>query len=472
MLERVAKTITRYSMIEPGQKIGVAVSGGADSVCLLYLLSELAARWELALRVLHVDHQLRGEESRGDADFVRELAGRLGLPFHSLRCDVRRISEEKGDNLEQAARRVRREFFLSAIREGLADRVALGHTRSDQAETVLFRFLRGSGTAGLAGIRPVTSEGFIRPLLEVSRSEVEEYLRERSIPWRVDSTNFDLSVARNRIRHELLPMLARDWNPALVDTLAQTAELARDEEEYWQAEVDRLSRDLKVRGETAVLEAGVVRRLPRAAARRLLRRAIEHARGNLRRIGFGHVEEILRLAGSEEGHGRLQIPGVDVFRSFEWIRFAPAGRENLENRNYRLALTAPGRYRIPVTGTSIILELLEVAAQEEKDPSGASGYNTEGSDLDWGRISGALELRNWRPGDQYRPLGHTAEAKIKLLFQEARIPLWERRKWPIITSGNAIVWVRQFGPAADYAATPASRTVLKVREVVEDSPEN
>lgn len=466
MLRRVAETISRYGMIGPGRRIGVAVSGGADSVCLLHVLRELAPRWELSLSVLHVDHQLRGEESAADAEFVRELAGRLGLPFRCHRADVRRISEERGDNLEQAARSVRREFFLRAIAEGQVDRVALGHTRSDQAETVLFRFLRGSGTAGLAGMRPVTPEGFIRPLLEVDRAEVEQYLRERSIAWRVDSTNADRSFARNRIRHDLLPMLAREWNSALTETLAQTAALAREEEDYWTSEMDRLaSAHLAVRPPAAFLRAEVLRELPRAAARRLVRRALESSRGDLRRIDFAHVEEVLRLAACGEGHGRIQVPGVDVFRSFDWIRFAPPGLETLENRDYSLRLAVPGRYEVPGTGLAISLELLKIQG-DEKIVGPDCGYNEgEGTDLDWDRISGALELRNWRPGDQYRPVRRSSEAKLKLLFQEARIPLWERRKWPIITDGEAIVWARQFGPAARYAATPVSRSVLRVREM-------
>mgnify|MGYP001596024414 CR=1 FL=1 len=455
MLERVLKTISRYNMIQPGQRIGVAVSGGADSVCLLHLLLELAPRWELALGVLHVDHQLRAEESRQDAEFVRELAARFGLPFHGHRADVRRLAEERGDNLEQAARQVRLEFFLGLIRQGVVDRVALGHTRSDQAETVLFRFLRGSGTAGLAGIRPVTPEGLVRPLIEIGRAEVEQYLGERGIAWRLDATNLDRRLARNRIRHDLLPALTREWNPALSETLAQTARLSQDEEEYWDREVDRLAAaHLVLRPPAVILDAAALAGLPRAAARRLVRRAIKCARGDLRRIEFAHVEQILELASTLEGHGQLHIPGVEVLRSFDQLRLAPP-----EPADYRFALSAPGRYPIPGASSSISLELQEVTESTPKP-----GYNTEGSGLDWGRLTGALELRNWQPGDQYHPVGRRTETRIKELFQRARIPLWERRKWPIITSGGVIVWSRQFGASAGYAATAASRRVLMVHE--------
>src|SRR5476651_686134 len=221
-------------MFHPGQPIGVAVSGGADSVCLLHALLELAPKWNLHLSVLHLNHQLRGDESRQDAEFVRDLAARLGLPFLIREADVAASS----DNLEQAARLARLAFFHEVLAAGAVSRVALGHTRSDQAETVLFRFLRGSGTAGLAGIRPVTSQGIVRPLIEIERSQVTQFLRERGIPWREDSSNASLQFARNRIRRQLLPQLASAWNPAIVQTLAHTADWALAEEAWWEAEIE------------------------------------------------------------------------------------------------------------------------------------------------------------------------------------------------------------------------------------------
>ena len=201
-------TISRYRMFQPGQYVGVAVSGGADSVALLHILLELAPSLGIRLAVLHLDHMLRGDESRGDAEFVRDLAAKFDLSFHLHQVDVGRMS----DNLEQAARSARYEFFGQFL-ISRTHRVALGHTRSDQAETVLFRFLRGAGTAGLAGIRPVTSDGCVRPLIDVDRATIEAWLRERGIDWREDSTNHSTDFARNRIRHELLPQLTRDWNP-------------------------------------------------------------------------------------------------------------------------------------------------------------------------------------------------------------------------------------------------------------------
>ena len=463
MLEKVAKTIARYSMFRPDQRVGVAVSGGADSVCLLHVLRELAPRWNLRLTVLHVDHMLRGEESRADAAFVRGLAGAHDLACELETVDVAARCRETGDNnLEQTARIGRLEFFQRLIAAGTVDRVATGHTRSDQSETVLFRFLRGSGTAGLAGIRPVTDEGIVRPLIEADRAEVEQYLRERDIPWRNDCTNGSPDFARNRIRHELLPQLTRDWNPAMPETLAHMADWAQAEESYWVSELALLARGHLVLDPPAVLlQVDKLASLPLAASRRLVRRAMELAKGDLRGIGFEHLAGVLEVAASAEGHGRLQVPGLDIFRSFNWLRIAPPALDNLENRNYRLALPVPGTVRLPGQRMLVRTELFENANVTEMSKR---VYNRCVGCLDWNRLSGSLEIRNWRPGDQYQPVGHSGAEKIKVLFHEARIPLWERRHWPVVTMGDAILWSRRFGPAAEFAASQGSTALLGIRE--------
>ncbi len=437
-------------MFDPGNRVGVAVSGGADSVFLLHALVELAPRWDLTLHLLHLDHRLRGEESRGDADFVRELASRLGLPVHAAESDVARLREETGDNLEQAARHARHTFYLGFLQRNELDRIATGHTRSDQAETVLFRFLRGSGTAGLSGVRPVTSEKLVRPLIELERMDIERYLRDKGIAWREDSSNASRDFARNRIRHELLPALIRDWNPALVENLAHTAQWAQNEEAYWDAEMDHLVAALvTLRPPAVLLRAGDLCGLPPAVARRLVRRGVELAKGDLRGLNFQHVERILEMAAAPEGHDRMQAPGLDVYRSFDWIRLSPPGIDGLAGRNFRMPVSVPGRFALPDNSSTVELDLV---------------YDSSVSGLDGERLQGSLELRNWRPGDQYRPVGRASEEKIKILFQEARIPLWERRNWPILAIEDHIVWARRFGPAVPYAATSASRSVVRVSE--------
>jgi tRNA(Ile)-lysidine synthase len=441
-LQRVAATIERYGMFAPGQRTGVAVSGGADSVCLLHVLLELGRP---CLTVLHLDHGLRGEESRADAAFVRDMARVLGLPIV-----VREASLPTDGNLEQNARRARLAFFRETIASGMVDRVAVGHTRSDQAETVLFRLLRGSGTAGLAGVRPVTADGIVRPLIEVERGEVEEYLRARGIAWRDDSTNSSLRFARNRIRHELIPQLARDWNPGVVAALARIGELAAADEQYWAVELERLM------PAEPVLKASKLAALPEAVALRLIRRAIERARGDLLGVGFHHIVGVLRLSRAANGSGRVQAPGLDICRSFDEIRFGGV----LEGP-YCIPANAPGVIQIPGTNGVICLELIE---KPETFGNSECVYNGGMGFVDWERVSGSLKLRSWMPGDRIQPMGSSGIKKFKTLFQSARIPVWERVRWPLLVDGDAIVWSRRFGPAAEYAAGPHSRAILRIRE--------
>jgi tRNA(Ile)-lysidine synthase len=389
------------------------------------------------------------------------MAHRHGLDFHIEHADVAQLA----GNLEQTAREVRREFFRRMIASGVVDRVATGHTLSDQAETVLFRLLRGAGNTGLAGILPLTEDGIVRPLLGVSRDRVLAYLHENALSYRTDHTNLDRSLRRNRIRLDLIPELKRDYNPAVEEQLAQAAELARSEELYWQDEIAALAgQGFRRKAGTVILRGPWLLGHPLAVARRLVRRAIAEVRGDLRQIEFAHVEQVLELAKSAEGHGRRQLPGVDVLRSFEWLRFAPPGLDAGSPRLVAEPLDIPGVARIG--SVCVVAQLLQ-------GRNGNCGYN-EGEEaeagfsfLDWDRIEKPLTVRFWLPGDQYRPVGAAGPEKLKQMFQSGRVPLWERRFWPIIENGQGIVWSRRFGPAAGLEASERSGQVLKIGEIVD-----
>jgi tRNA(Ile)-lysidine synthase len=448
--DRVARTIEHYGMITSGCRIAIAVSGGADSVFLLHALHELS----LAAAILHINHHLRGSESDADEAFVRDLARRCSLPIHVLDAPI------ATGNIEQEGRRARYDFFQAQIANGVCDAVATGHTLDDQAETVLYRFIRGAGTAGLSGILPVTQSRIIRPLIELRRTEIRAWLADRQISWREDSSNADTDLVRNRIRAHHLPELSASLNPGLPEALAATAEWARAEEGYWNAEIQRLAPLHLIRNpETVLIDTKPFLELPVAVQRRLLRHAIENVRGSLRGIDFRHVEAIRAMMFTREGSGRIQLPDLDIYRSFDWLRFAPIGYDSLLERDFETPLAVPGLTNVPERLLTIETELAR------KSPV----YNEGGQSLDWDRCSGALTLRNWRPGDQYQRRGRSGAEKIKSLFQEFRIPLWERRRWPVIVRGSSILWTRRFGIASEFAAGPESGNILTIREVMESN---
>lgn len=457
MLERIAETIHRYNMFAPGHRVGVAVSGGADSVCLLHVLLKLAPHWALRLRVMHLNHRLRGQESDQDAEFVRNMAEQLGLEADIESADVPALHARQGGNLEQLARQVRRDFFVRRIREGAVDRVAAGHTLSDQAETVLFRILRGCGLRGLGGIWPVTPEGIVRPLIETDRPAVVSYLRERGIRWREDSSNRDLRFARNRIRLELLPKLSREWNPALTEALGRLAELAREEEQHGEREALSLAQQLvKWEGGAALIRAPDLVSLDRPAARRLLRLLSERLRGDLRRIEFRHVQGILDLARQPRGEGGLDLPELHVRRSFDWIRLSlpvAPGETRPDGAIAATAIEPPTQIVLPGGTRSLHFELSE---------GGEAG--AQGAVLDWERLPKPLMLRGWKPGDRFRPAGSARQVSLKELFQKYRTPSWERPHWPVLEGGRSIVWVWRFGPAAEFLPGEDCRWRLRIEE--------
>jgi tRNA(Ile)-lysidine synthase len=437
VLKQVQATIERHNMLPPGSRVIAAVSGGPDSVCLLHALRELGYK---VAGVAHFNHKLRGDASDKDEDFVSKLAYSLELPFYCASAPIGSIA----GNLEQNARRARRQFFRELLAAGHGTRIALGQTRDDQAETVLFRLLRGSGPSGLAGILPLTAEGLVRPLLDIRRSDVLDYLRERGLAWREDETNQSPLFARNRIRQSLLPHLAAEWNPSIVGALAQLADVAYEEERYWESEVTRLA------GSVAKVDEGAVEvcvhrlsSLGRAGLRRLIRHLIRAAKGNLNGVEYDHVEGIAALATSETGSGRLALPGAWAIRSFDWLLIA--ARHFRGSQINPVRVEAPGRYQLDHSKQLIYIELSN--GSEVGGPCDTLEASLTG-----------LELRGWRPGDRYKPVGRSRETKLKELFQEARVPSWRRSAWPILTGNGKILWAKEFGPAAGLS-------VLRVREI-------
>lgn len=472
MLQQVQETIRRFRMIPPGLRLAVACSGGPDSTGLLLILQQLAPELGCTLSVVHFNHKLRASESDADEQFVRSLADRLRLPFHVASDDVRSRAGRTGANIEQTGRRLRYDYFFSLVESGLADRIAVGHTADDQAETVLHRLFRGAGGRGMAGIYPALGNWLIRPLLETRRQDILDWLRNCEQTWREDSSNQDLRYVRNRIRHQLLPALA-EFNPSIVRVLTHGAEIAREEEAFWDEYLRPLVQQHLQRSEGAVqVDVAPLRNMPVAVARRFLRYALEEAAlrnssaGRRNRLGrstgasdFGHVQRILALALSGQSGTTLSLPGrIRAKKEFSSLLLETADTDRTGFHGYSYEVTVPETVAVPEIPSSFAFELIPLA-------SGTARYNGNGEELlDCAVIQEPLVLRNWQAGDSYRQKGHRKSRKIKELFQRWRVSSSMRQRWPVVVAGNQIVWSRKWGVAEEFTPRPGSTEALRIRE--------
>jgi tRNA(Ile)-lysidine synthase len=487
--QQVLEGIRRSRMLSAGDRVGVAVSGGADSVALLRLLEALRAELGITMLVAHFDHSLRGTESQADAEFVAALARASGLEFVSAREDVASEAERHGWNLEDAARRLRYAFFKRVIEEGRATRIAVAHTADDQAETLLAHLIRGTGLTGLGGIYPAVG-AVVRPLLGTRRRDLREYLRARGDAWREDATNRDVRRLRARIRGQLLPALERDFSPAIVEHLSGLAGLAREEEVFWTALVeDRFRAHVRESGGSFAIDvANLLAPLElhvipadgelftggsslRALTERLIRRLYERVRGDRRELSARHVEQVIRLAIESASGRRAELPGgIVVERNFDTLIFSRSGtvrnsvstQETAGSRNayqYVMGLPGQGASTVSVTelGRRFSLKVIDW-------PVNASETKSAGEALDAALLRTPLILRNWRPGDAYRPRGRRQLRKLKQMFLAGRVPSRERAGWPVLESDGKVIWARGMPPADEFCAREGTRVGVVIEE--------
>ena len=474
LIQRVANYIYARRLLRPGDRVAVAVSGGADSVGLLRILLELKGELGIVLSVAHFHHGIRGVEADKDEVFVARLARAYDVELHLGRGDARVHSREKKVSLEAAARELRVRFFNTLLAEGKTTRIATAHTLDDQAETVLMKVLRGAGTRGLSGIFPehrLISGGIVRPLLEIRREEMREYLRSVSQSWREDQSNSDISFTRNRVRARVLPLLRTDINSSVDIALAHLAEVARAEEEYWSEQIKRLIPLVTVPGQPArgggrkqtsahaiALDLQKLQQQPLAVQRRLLRAAAEQLGCSL---DFEHVQAILDLLSARPARGAATktVEFENGWRArllFRELRFE-ASPAITTPTSYKYLLPVPGKSRIPELRTTICVRISEDNGSHNND-----AYNRAQS-IDLAETP-QLIVRNWRPGDRFQPARHASEKRVKELLYPLHLEIEEKQLWPVVAAGERIVWVRGID-------SPELRTYDGKRLWIEESTE-
>ena len=436
LARRVGLAIRRHGLIRSGDRVAVALSGGSDSVALVWLLRDLAARggWTLA-GLLHVHHGLRREEADADEAFCRALAARLDVPIDVTHADVPALAKAARHSIEVAARDARYEAFSEGAHRLRATRVATGHTMDDQAETVLLRLLRGATARGVGGVR-YRNGSIVRPLLECRRAELRRDLARRGESFREDSSNGDVRITRNRLRHELMPVIAR-IAPTGVTALARFASAAEQDERHLTQEARRRGR-LAVLGQLPAggvqLARATIVALPPALSRRVVREVIESLRSTVSRR---HVDEVLHLAGSQRTHGHLDLSGVCVDMDARIVRLAASGAAmRVPPVVFEHALPVPGSVEIPETSGVIEASYQKAGLRTALYPTGrVAAFQASALPL-------PLVVRSRRPGDRFRPLGSPGSRKLQDVLVDRKVPRDTRDRLPIVTDAEGrIVWV-------------------------------
>jgi tRNA(Ile)-lysidine synthase len=494
-----AAQLLQQDHLRPGERLGVAVSGGADSVALLLLLLELREKIGFVPCVVHFNHKLRGKASDADEKFVANLAKKHRLEFFSAHENIAAKAKREKINLEDAARRARYSFFDRLVQQGHIHRVAVAHTADDQAETVIAHILRGTGLAGLAGIHPEAGV-VIRPLLATRRALLRSYLRAKRQTWREDATNRDTARNRARIRLKLMPLLEKQFQPAVVEHLCQLAEFAREDEAYLEAQVtnlikaansaksvnatnlDNSANSTSSEDPRSVSRSGALSKhpheqsvslveflgQPESMQTRLIRRLVEPVKQRAGQLSAGHVQAVLRLAADQNSGKCLQLPGgVEVRRDRDALSFLPAPILHLTkqahdsshpNYSYPVDLRA-GAADVPVVELSTVLRFRVIdwagEGRETKDT---------GAFLDRNKLRFPLVVRNWLPGDVLRPVGHQKAHKLARLLSELGISRWDKASWPVVSDGEQVIWARGLPVAAEFAAGKATRAGVMIIE--------
>jgi tRNA(Ile)-lysidine synthase len=477
LLQIVERTIAAHDMFLNGDRVLVSVSGGPDSMALLHVLHRLAPRWALRLAVAHFNHGLRGPDAQRDADFTRQGAERLNLPFFTRREDVAAFRDRRRLSLEEAGRERRYAFCEHLRRQEGFDKIAIGHQADDNAELVLMNLLRGSGPDGLAGIPPVRDRIYVRPLIAVTRDDIMRFINHLGIAYVEDRSNADMRFTRNKIRHRLIPLLEKEYNPQLRHTLNRTAEILRLEDQWLRDILEDHFRKVIVVRQTRQLTYAIsrLRRLHPALQHRLLRHGIRELKGDLRRIGHKHVRLAAALIDRPEPVARFDLPDrIQVQRAGAHLIITrhPDATPGARNRrvtqppfSVKFILQAPGDRPCVMALEPFAQRIRYAAMPLARLPRGCTaGQDTAFFDMN--KLTFPLVLRTVLPGDRFQPFGVQGSQKVSRFLINRKIPHAERKHVLVLVSAHIIVWVVGLRIAEHAKITPHTQQVLKMERLL------
>ena len=457
MIERVRQTIKDSMMLNSGDKVIVAVSGGPDSMCLLHILYSLKEELNIELAAAHVNHCLRGEEADADEEYVRKFCNSIGVEFYSKRVDIHNYAKERNLSCETAGREVRYDFFNELFHKLKAQKIALAHNANDQAETVLMRIMRGAGMEGLVGIKPVRDNIYIRPIINILRKDIEAYCSENNLGARIDKSNLENIYNRNKVRLELIPYIQDNFNKDIVNTLVRLSQTVSKDNEY----LDRMASERyqlygnNVGGRVLIRKEAFGE--PEAILTRILRIALFKLTGTLKNFDKLHIYEIIDIAGRSTGKKAILPNNVVALNSYEHIELYLNKREGLTTKDkeeYKIYINKVndvqcGKYKISV-------KLVERKKMINFKNKILTKY------FDYDKIIGDMILRYRKDGDRFTPLGMSGSKKLKDIFIDMKIPQEERDKIPLICFGEDIGWIVGYRVSDKYKVTNESKNILEI----------
>ena len=453
ILKKAMATALRYGMFEKNDRVVVAVSGGADSVCLLHVLHKLRKVLGIDLIVCHFDHGLRPDEDEEETLFVQMLAESLDLSFATEKAEGK--LRAGAPSMEETARNLRYAFLTNRMHHFSAQKIAVGHTRNDQAETVLMRLLRGSGTAGLSGIPPVRDGVIVRPLIELTKEEIMGYLSREKIQYVTDPSNLNPDPLRNDIRLNILPLL-KMRQPELVSILGKTAAILREERDWMETE----ARDwLTLQGRMEpygkiTIPLAEFNQLHDAKKNHVIREAIRSSGGGLGRITSKHIEAVKRVAEGENPHARIPLPGNQTCGKI-YERLVFSSERIKRTGDFSFLIHKPGRFRMKEPPCIIrISECRRTISEPAMDSAQTAFFDAD-------RVTYPLTVRNARKGDRFIPLGMKGHKKLKNFFIDNKIPAEERKNIPILLTDNEIMWVCGLRVDDRFKVTSHTEKILK-----------
>lgn len=453
----VKRTIEREKLIQKGDKVLVALSGGPDSVCLLHCLKKLENIYEMTIYAAHLNHMIRGMEAQKDAMYTAKLCDSFGITFFVKSVDVPLYAKEKRLSIEEAARKIRYEMLFEIKEKIGANKIAVAHNLDDQAETVLMRLMRGTGIHGLKGMDYFREDGLIRPLMDVQKTDILSYCDQQGLSPRLDKTNEETEYTRNRIRLNLIPLIQEQYSPQIKTLVAKMANLLREDDAFLEEEADRIfRRDSVILPDRVKIQADDIRALHPAIAKRVIRQAVRETADTLEGIESGHIEDVLDLMGSAKTHAMIHLPrGVFVYKRPEGVLFTKKTIEAVSSA-YRYPLKQGESLFIPEMNLKMDSRILS----KERCMVLPTGNLTKAFDLD--KIRGELVVRNRQDGDRIRPMGMGGTKKLKDLFIDLKIPREKRDSIPILCDDQGILWVVGYKISEDYKIDENTKNVLRI----------